>query len=89
MGCGVSGCGDLVLGAVAAALDEDGFDVMEEAVQECGGEGGVVVEDLRPVFVGAVGGEDCGHLLVATGQDLEQEVGAGLVDGPTVSGVQL
>ena len=67
-----SGCCDLVLGAVAATLDEDGFDVMKEAVQEGGGEGGVVVEDLRPVLIGAVGGEDRGGLLVATGQDLEQ-----------------
>ena len=51
-----SGCGDLVLGAVAATLDEDGFDVMEEAVQEGGCEGGVVVEDLRPVFWNKVTG---------------------------------
>ena len=41
---------DLILGAVAAALDDDGFDVVEEAVQEGCGEGGVVVEDLLPVL---------------------------------------
>jgi len=81
VGYGSSGWGDLVLGAVAAAFDEDGCDVVEEAVRDCGGKRVVVVEDLRLVFVGATGGEDCGRLLVATGQDLEQEVRARLVDG--------
>lgn len=45
-----SGWVDLVLGATAAALDHDGFDVVEEPVQQGRGEGGVVVEDLLLVF---------------------------------------
>jgi hypothetical protein len=54
---------------------------MEDAVEDGGGEGAVVVEDLRPVFVGAVGGDDHGGALVTLADDLEQQVGAVLVDG--------
>ena len=46
-----------------------------------GSEGGVVVEDLGPFAVDAVGGDDGGASLVALAEDLEQQVGAGLVDG--------
>ena len=45
---------DLVFHAIAFALDEDGFGVMEQAIEECGGERAVVVEDLGPVLVGAI-----------------------------------
>ena len=41
----------------------------------------VVVEDLRPMFVGAVGGDHHGGAFVALADDLEQQVGAVLVDG--------
>src|SRR5262249_43054207 len=41
----------------------------------------VVVEDLRPVFVDAVGGDQHRSALVARADDLEQQVGAVLVDG--------
>ena len=51
---------DLVLHAVALAFNDDGFGVVKEAVQDRGSEGGVVVEDLGPGFVGLVGGEDDG-----------------------------
>ena len=41
---------DFIFYAVAFSLDENGFGVMQEPVKDGGGEGGVVVEDLRPVF---------------------------------------
>lgn len=72
---------DLVLHAVALALNDDGFGVMKESVQDRGSEGGVVVEDFGPGFVGLVGGEDDGASFVALADYLEEEVGAGLVDG--------
>ena len=35
---------------IAFAFDEDGFGVVQEAVEDGGGEGAVVVEDFGPVF---------------------------------------
>ena len=72
---------DLFLGPEALAFDDDGIDVMEDAVEDGGGQGAVVVEDLRPVLVDAVGGDHHRSALVALADDLEQEVGAELVDG--------
>ncbi len=83
--CGIgwvqrSGWVDLVLGAVTAAFDHDGLDMVEQPIQQGCGQGGVVVEDLLPVFVGAIGGEDGGGLLVPGRQHLEEHVGTDLVD---------
>src|SRR6202049_3902035 len=71
---------NLVLGAVALAFDDDGVGVVQDAVEDGGGQGAVVVEDLRPVFVGAVGGDHHRSALVALADDLEQQVCAVLVD---------
>ena len=38
----------------AFAFDEDGLCMMQEAVEDGGGEGGIIVEDLWPVFEGTV-----------------------------------
>src|SRR5215467_8393970 len=72
---------DSLFGAEALALDDDGIDVVQDAIEDGGGQGAVVVEDLRPVLVGAVGGEEDRRTLVALADDLEQQVGAMLVDG--------
>lgn len=71
----------MVLHAVALALDDDGFGVVQEAVQDGGSEGGVVVEYLGPGFVGLVGGKDDGTSFVALADDLEEEISPSLVDG--------
>src|SRR5262249_9940386 len=72
--------GDLALGAVALALDDDGVDVVQDAVEDGGGERAVVVEDLRPVLEGTVGGDHHRPAFVAPADDLEQQIGAVLVD---------
>src|SRR5665648_730374 len=72
---------DAVLHAVAPALDDDGFGVVEESVEDGRGEGAVVVEDGRPVFEGLIGGQDDGPAFVALADDLEEQVGAAFVDG--------
>ena len=72
---------DLVLHAEALALDGHCLSVMEEAVEQGGGERSVVVEDLGPFLEHAVGGDEGGAALVALADDLEQEIGAILVDG--------
>ena len=71
----------LLLHSVAGAFDEDGLGVVEEAVEDGGSEGVVVVEDAGPLFEWLVGGEQYGTALVASADDLEEEVGALLVDG--------
>jgi hypothetical protein len=48
---------DLVLGAEAEALDDDGLEVMERPIQQGRGQGGVVAEDLLPEPVGASRGD--------------------------------
>ena len=72
---------DAVFHAVALALDDDGFGVVEDAVEEGGGEGGVVVEDGGPVFEGLVGGQNDGAAFVALADDLKEQVGPAFVDG--------
>ena len=48
---------DLIFGAEAAAFEGDGFGVVEQAIEQRGGEHAVAVEDARPMFVDAVGGD--------------------------------
>jgi hypothetical protein len=73
--------GETVLHAVGAAVDDDGVGAVQEAVEDGGGDAGVVVEDGRPLFVGLVGGEDNRAALVALADDLEEQIGAGFVEG--------
>jgi hypothetical protein len=42
---------DLVLHAEALAFDDDRVCVMQDAIENGGSQGAVVVEDLRPVLV--------------------------------------
>src|SRR5215813_766275 len=70
----------LGLGAEALALNDDGIDVVEDAVEDGGGERAVVVEDLRPVLVGTIGGDHHRRALVALADDLKQQIGTVLID---------
>ena len=70
-----------VFHAEAGAFDDDGVAVVEEAVEDGGGDGGVAVEDGGPLFVGFVGGQDDGAAFVAGADHLEEQVGSVLVDG--------
>ena len=45
-----------VFHAVAGAFDDDGVAMMQEAVEDGGGDGGVAVEDGGPLIEGLVGG---------------------------------
>ena len=50
-----SGSGfDAVAHAVAGSLDDHRLGVMQEAVEQGGGQGAVVVEDLGPLLEGAI-----------------------------------
>ena len=72
---------DLVLHAITLPLNDDGFSMMQEPVEHGAGQRAVVVEDFGPVFIGLVGGQQDRALLVALADDLEEQVGADLVDG--------
>ena len=61
---------------------------MEEAVEDGGGDGGVAVEDCGPLVVGLVGGQDDGTAFVAGADDLEEQIGATLVDGQVADFVE-
>jgi hypothetical protein len=47
-----------------------------------------VVEYFRPIFVGPVGCKDDGTAFVTLAEDLEKEVGSGLVDGQVAQFVE-
>jgi hypothetical protein len=66
--------------AVAPAADVDDDGVVDEAVDDGGGDD-LVGKDLAPIREAAVGSEHDGRgLLVATADDLEDPVGRGLVE---------
>jgi len=86
--CGVSSGGFQVAGvrllgrgpcSIAFALDEAGVGMMEQPVEERGGQRCIVVEDLRPMLVSAIGAYEDGAAFITLGDDLEQQVGAELV----------
>ena len=61
----------MILHAVALAFDHDGLGMMQEAIEQSGSEGTVVVEDLRPLLVDTVGGDVRGAMLIAVTEDLK------------------
>src|SRR5271167_469360 len=63
---------NLVLHAEALAFDDDRVGVVQDAVEDGGGQRAVVVEYLGPMFVDAVGGDHHRCALVALADDLEQ-----------------
>ena len=66
--------------SVTGALDLDDDGVVQEAIQQCGGDDGVA-EDLSPFSKAAIGCEDHRTLFVARVDELEEEVGATRGDG--------
>jgi hypothetical protein len=60
---------------VALALDVDDGTVMQDAVKDSGSDGHVS-EDLVPLGEGFVGGKDGGNLLVASGNELKEQISA-------------
>ena len=79
---------DLVFHAIAGAFDDDRLGMMEEPIQHGGGQRGVVVEDAGPLFERFVSGQHDGTALVALADNLEEQVGAMLVDGQVADLIQ-
>jgi hypothetical protein len=55
--------------------------VVQKTVQQGASHGGVTGEDTGPVLEGDIGGDDNGAMLVAFGDDLEQQLSTSLVRG--------
>lgn len=72
---------DLIFHPIASPLDEHGFGMVEEAVEDCRGERAVIVEYLWPVFEGPVGSDDDRASFIALRNDLEEKIGPMFVDG--------
>ena len=74
------GCFDLILHPVTPAFDYYRFGVVQEPVQHGAGQGAVVVEDFRPVFIGLVGRDDGRSGLIPLAEDLEEQISADFID---------
>ena len=66
--------------AITGALDLDDDGMVEQAVQQGGGDDGVA-EDLAPFGEAAIGGEDHRSLFVAGVDELEEQVSPARDDG--------
>ena len=66
-----------VFEAVAVAVELEDVDVMGQPVEQRAGEA-FGPEDLGPFVEGEIRGHERRRLLVALGEDLEQQLGAGL-----------
>lgn len=55
--------------------------MMEDAIEQRGGQRAVVVEDLGPVLKRTIGRDDGRAMLIALTDDLKQRVGTLFVDG--------
>src|SRR4029077_1755465 len=70
---GDEGC--VLAESIAGALDLDDLGVVEQAIEQGGGDD-LDAEDVAPFAEAAVGGEDHGAALVAGIDELEEQVGA-------------
>lgn len=68
-----------VFDAIGGTLDLDHVRMMDEPIED-GRSDRIIIEDLAPILERAVGGEDHGALFVTVGHDLEEKVGAILVE---------
>jgi len=55
--------------------------VVEKTVQQGGGHGSITCENTGPVLEGDIGGDGDGAVLVAFGDNLEQELSTSLIEG--------
>ena len=79
----------LIFHPVAGSFDDDRVGMMEEPVQDGGGNGAVVFENRGPMFEGFVGGQGDGAAFVALADDLEKQISPFLIDGQIADLIQL
>jgi hypothetical protein len=79
---------DAVFHPITGALDEHRLGVMQQPIKHRSRNGAIPIEDGRPLLEGFVGGQNDRAPLVALANDLEEQVGAALVDGQVTDLVQ-
>ena len=67
---------------VATPVDEDDVDVVQQSVEDCGGQDLIIGEDVGPVPDVLVRGQDDGALLVACADESEEEIRLLAVERP-------
>src|SRR6266571_8985292 len=72
---------DLVFHAKTFSFDDHGLGVMEQPIQDGGGQGTVMVEDRGPILEGAVRGNHDRPLFVPQTDDLEEQISSSLING--------
>ena len=72
---------NLIFHSITFSLDKDGLAVMDQAIQDCGSDVGIVVENRGPLFEGFIGGNADGAVFIATADDLKNQIGAVFVNG--------
>ena len=70
----------LVAEAITTALDHQGIGMVQQAIEQRRCQSTFVVEDLRPVLEGPDTGNDRRAALIALTDDLEEVIGAELID---------
>src|SRR5215813_13307226 len=70
---------ELVFHPEALTFDNDRVGMMQQPIQDCGGQGAVMIEDRGPLLEGAVRGEDHRPLFIAKADHLEEQISARLV----------
>jgi hypothetical protein len=71
---------DLIFHAETLAFDDHGLGVMQQAIQDGCREGAVIIKNLGPFLKGAVRGHHDRALLIAQRDNLEEQIGARLVN---------
>jgi hypothetical protein len=77
-----------VFHAITGAFNDHRLGMMKEAVEQGGGEGTVIVEDLGPLFESAIRGNDKRAAFIASTDDLEEQVHAVFIDGEIAQFIQ-
>jgi cation transport regulator ChaC len=71
---------ELIFHPEALAFDDDDVGMMQQPIQDRGGQGAVMVEDRGPLLEGAVGGNDQCPLFIVEADHLEEQIGTRLVN---------
>ena len=70
---------DLIFHPEALAFDDDGIGMMQQPIEDRGGQGAVMVEDRGPLLEGTVGGNNQRPLFIAEADHVEEQIGTDLV----------
>jgi hypothetical protein len=65
-----------ILHPIAFSFHDDGLGVMQQPIEQCRCQRGVIVKNLRSIFEDPIRSKDDGSLLIALTDNLEEQIGA-------------